>query len=289
MQSPFRSSSIYGAVVGGAIGDVIGGIPERRSRSFSDDTQLTLASCEAVIGADAIVAERFAERMLVWFRERRITGIGSSTLKALRDLDAGAHWALAGARGERAAGNGAAMRIAPVAFFLDPAVPDQRTIIRDIARITHHHEEAYVGALAVVIAVRLAARHELSSLTAIAGHLPDSRVRDNLHKLVSRPMLSVPEIAALVGSSGFSAETVPFALAVAPLMINEGFESILYAINDVGGDTDTIGSIAGQIAGAHIGADDVPTKLVSSVPNAEQVFTIASELAQMGIGRLTLV
>src|SRR5262245_24138963 len=67
-----------------------------------------------------------------------VPGLGSSTLKALRDLSAGAHWALAGARGEYAAGAGAAMRIAPLAFLLDPASADDRVLIRDVARITHH-------------------------------------------------------------------------------------------------------------------------------------------------------
>ena len=46
------------------------------------------------------------------------------------------------------------MRIAPLAFFCDPSDETARRTIRDVARITHHHEEAYVGALAVVVAIR---------------------------------------------------------------------------------------------------------------------------------------
>ena len=275
---------MYGSIVGGAIGDVIGGIPERRNLSFSDDTQLTLASCEAIILAKRIAPELIAERMLAWFRERRITGIGSSTLKAMRDLEAGAHWAIAGARGERAAGNGAAMRIAPLAFFLDPSVRAHRTAIRDIARITHHHEEAYVAALAVVIAVRGAAAREPVSLAGVGRELPDSRVRDNLLKLASRPDLSLPEIAALIGSSGFSAETIPFAVAIVPRMIADGFEPTLYALNEVGGDTDTIGSIAGQVAGAHVGGENLPTDLLSSVAQVDELLAIAHKFAAMGSG-----
>ena len=47
------------------------------------------------------------------------------------------------------------MRIAPLAFFLDPEDAGDRQLIRDVCRITHHNEEAYVGALAVVTAVDL--------------------------------------------------------------------------------------------------------------------------------------
>jgi ADP-ribosyl-[dinitrogen reductase] hydrolase len=282
VQSRFGASTLLGSIIGGAIGDVVGGIPERGNRSFSDDTQLTLASCEAIIQAGRIAPEAIADRMLAWFRDRRITGIGSSTLKAMRDLDGGAHWALAGARGERAAGNGAAMRIAPVAFFLDPSVPSERTMIRDITRITHHHDEAYVGALAVVLAIRHAAARKSLPPAGIASHLPDSRVRDNLLKLPSTTELALPEIAALVGTSGFSAESVPFALAIVPRMIALGFEATLHAVNEVGGDTDTIGSIAGQVAGAYTGAKDLPIDVLSGVPDANEVLAIAQEFAALG-------
>ena len=64
--------------------------------------------------------ESVANHFLRWFRDRRISGIGGSTLKSLTELDAGGHWAMVGATGEYSAGNGAAMRIAPLAFVLDP-------------------------------------------------------------------------------------------------------------------------------------------------------------------------
>lgn len=282
MRSIFGSSALHGSIVGGAIGDIVGGIPERRNLSISDDTQLTLATCEAITLGRRVAPELIADRMLHWFRRGKITGMGSSTLKGMRDLDAGAHWALAGARGERAAGNGAAMRIAPVAFFLDPSVAAERTIIRDIARITHHNDEAYVAALAVVVAVRSAARRETVSLADVASVLPDSRVRDNILELAASGKLSVRDIVGLVGSSGFAAESVPAALAVAPLMIANGFEETLHALNDSGGDTDTIGSIAGQIAGAHLGQEHLPKKSLSGVPGGEEVARIAIEFARMG-------
>jgi hypothetical protein len=43
------------------------------------------------------------------YNKGKLTGLGASTLKALRDLQVGAHWALSGWSGEYAAGNGAAM------------------------------------------------------------------------------------------------------------------------------------------------------------------------------------
>ena len=45
--------------------------------------------------------------------------------------------------------DGAAMRLAPLAFVLDSDRDDDRRTIRDVCRITHRNDEAYVGGLAI--------------------------------------------------------------------------------------------------------------------------------------------
>ena len=52
-----------------------------------------------------------ASSFLKWFRSRRLTGLGASTLKASTELDAGGHWAMVGASGaKRSAGNSSLSR-----------------------------------------------------------------------------------------------------------------------------------------------------------------------------------
>jgi ADP-ribosylglycohydrolase len=167
LYDPKRSqlaSRARGCILGGAIGDALGGPFEgqpgplqfvrHKNWEISDDTQLTLATCESIVEVGKVSPEHIADRFVQWFRDRRITAMGASTLKALRDLDAGFHWALAGAKGDMSAGNGAAMRIAPLAFHLNPKLDSDRQTLRDVCRITHHNEEAYVGALALLTAIR---------------------------------------------------------------------------------------------------------------------------------------
>src|SRR5579859_3391567 len=143
MQSSISiQNRVLGCLLGGALGDAWGGpfegtlgparfeIPARPV--LSDDTQLTVATCESILEHGRVDPERIASHFLCWFLAGRVRGMGSSTLKAMRDLAAGAHWAIAGARGEYSAGNGAAMRIAPLAFLLDPSDSRDRTILRDV-------------------------------------------------------------------------------------------------------------------------------------------------------------
>jgi ADP-ribosyl-[dinitrogen reductase] hydrolase len=288
---------IVGCLLGGALGDAWGGPYEgalpREAPVFSplgrlsDDTQMTLATCEAIVQRGAVEPAGIAERLLAWFQAGRIHGLGASTMKALRDLDAGAHWALAGAKGERAAGNGAAMRVAPLAFLLDPAVAAKRTLIRDVARITHHHDEAYAGALAVILAIRVTASgaghlEHGKLLEVVAASLPDSQVRERLLRYVRFPAGTSPRaVADSWGSSGYVVESVPLALYAATSIAHQPFETVMSEAVAAGGDADTVASIAGQIAGAHIGVGELPAKLLARIEDIGGVQRVAEAFAAM--------
>jgi ADP-ribosylglycohydrolase len=289
---------ILGCIVGGAIGDSLGACSEGQPSGavsqglrdqtgpLTDDTQLTLATCEAIASTGQADPAVIASTFLSWFRASRLTGLGASTLKALRDLDAGAHWALAGRRGDRAAGNGAAMRVAPLAFCTEPRTEQGRQLIRDICRITHHNDEAYVGALAVVLAIQAALAKHLegagSLIAEITSQLPDTSVRDCL-SAYSRlpPSTRILEVAARFGATGYVVESVPLALWASQHVEELGFVGMLEQVVLAGGDTDTNASLAGQVAGTKLGLTGLPENLVARLPQAEMVIRIARSFAEV--------
>jgi ADP-ribosyl-[dinitrogen reductase] hydrolase len=289
--------AILGCIVGGAIGDAAGatfeGAPPGQSSleligsdwHLTDDTQLTLATCESLAEHGTIDPARIAVSFLNWFRTGRLSGLGASTLKALRDLEVGAHWATAGRKGERAAGNGAAMRIAPLAFCVDPSTDEARRLIRDVCRITHHSDEAYIGAFAVVLAVR-AANGNHQSLEWIASQLPATSVRERLLAYSAlQPDFSVIEAASRFGASGYVVESVPLALFAAQQAAELGFAKMLQQVIAAGGDTDTNASLAGQMAGTRLGLSGLPDEMLARLPQAELVLGIARTFAQRVAGR----
>jgi ADP-ribosyl-[dinitrogen reductase] hydrolase len=291
-----KTNRIIGCILGGAIGDCIGGPYEGLAKParvgiqhqwrISDDTQMTLATCEAITQCGrvdpAVIAATFGQ----WHKHSRITGIGGATYKALTELNRGGHWVLVGMKGQRAVGNGAAMRIAPLAFCLDPANPEERKTIRDVSRITHHNEEAYVGALAVALAIRYAWRGDWdggrSLIPSIADQLPDSSVRDRLIAIDGCDEISsLRDVADRFGCSGYVVESVPLALCAAQRLGEMGLSAMIIEVISVGGDADTIASITGQIAGAFIGRGALPKELVARLPDLPGLERTAKKFAEV--------
>ncbi|MEW4454462.1 ADP-ribosylglycohydrolase family protein [Bremerella sp. JC817] len=284
-----RSQRIAGCLLTGALGDAIAAPYETsppgqslvagKQLRTTDDTQLTLATCEAIVARSAVDPAAIAQAMLHWFQAGRIRGIGSSTLKSMRDLTVGVHWADAGSTGERSAGNGAAMRIAPLAFLLDPDEAAQRTLIRDICWITHHNDEAYIGALAIVYAIRMVTAEDADEpdlITKITERLPDSNVRDRLGEVANG--VSYLDYAQAHLPTGYVVDSVPAAILAAtqyadPLVM---FRDIVTG----GGDVDTVASMAGQILGAEQGIMPSVAELLPTVDLYEEIKTIAARFGE---------
>jgi len=277
----------WGSAYEGRTGPIAAPFPDRPQ--LSDDTLLTVATCEAIVRAGGRVEpSTIAQGFRLWFEAGRLRGLGASTLKAVQDLAAGAHWAMAGARGEYAAGAGAAMRIAPLAFLLDPSSADDRVLVRDVARITHHSDEAYAGALAVMVAIRVSAVAggvPENLLSLVTSELPDTRVRDRLLEILAAD--ETPDaVARRYGASGYVVEAVPLALLVAARERTRGLEGVLERAVALGGDTDTIASIAGQIVGAS--GVELSHDLLQRIPGIAQVESAVSQFAAQVAGRHAL-
>ena len=273
-------------MLGGAIGDAWGScfeneiVPDNKTTfylnspkqpvrrwAFTDDTQLTMATCEALCTGGDFDAALLANTFVRYYKEKRLTGLGASTLKAIIELEAGAHWSQVGREGEYGAGNGAAMRIAPFAFF--PNISRQN--IRDACRITHRNDEAYVGALAIYLSIKAGASGawtgENNLFDLLIPELPDTRVRDRLIEINAIQKNSEIKSIALSGNNGYVVNSIPFAIFAASQVHKTGLPEMYKRIIEAGGDTDTNASLAGQIAGALCA--NIPAELLSDLKNVD--------------------
>jgi ADP-ribosylglycohydrolase len=176
------------------------------------------------------------------------------------------------------------MRVAPLGFCLDPGHPEQAITFRDVCRITHHNDEAWTGAAAVVLAVRAVAiggwRPGDNLARTVADGLADTAVRDRLRAVGELdPATPIAEVACRFGASGFVAESVPLAIFSAQRIGREHFQEVVRAVVEAGGDTDTNASITGQIAGAAIGLGGIAAELVRRLPENEKILEAARHFA----------
>ncbi|WP_299364147.1 ADP-ribosylglycohydrolase family protein [Winogradskyella sp.] len=288
------SERFLGCIIGGAIGDAYGstfenvvkednsdlyypfGKPEEQTPKWqiTDDTQLTLATCEVIYENSTLDIKSFADKYLYYFKSKRITGIGSSTLKAMQELEAGGHWSLVGRKGEYAAGNGAAMRISPLAF--DARI--SRDTIKSICNITHQNDEAYIGALCVVIAIKSILCGDWTGdenlFQLIIDQIPDTRVRDRLIH-INDLNIDLQKVREL-GNDGYVVNSIPLAISYASKVNELGIKEMYNQIINLGGDTDTNCSIAGQIAGTLIGFKNIPNDLIQKLKTIKEYDWIIS-------------
>ena len=239
-----------------------------RNCLITDDTQLTLATCE-ILSKEDFEPEKLINNFIKYYRSNKLNGIGASTLKAILDKEAGIHWSQAGRIGEFAAGNGGAMRIAPFAFFSNIT----RKNIFDACRITHRNDEAFAGALAVYLSIKAILNLEWNGFNnlfdIIIPELPDTNLRDRLIEINNYNSISTISEIAKFGNNGYVVNSVPFAIYCSTKIFDLGLEKMFQEIINSGGDTDTNASIAGQIAGTLIGLEKIPQELIIKLKNLE--------------------
>jgi ADP-ribosylglycohydrolase len=310
-----RADRFRGVLVGTAVGDSLGlpaeGLsPERARRLFgadwrhrlflgrgmlSDDTEHALFVGQSLL-AHPQSPDRFARRLawcLRWWIVALPAGIGLATLRAILRLWLG----FAPARsGVRSAGNGPAMRAAPIgAFFASD--PDRMVAYLEAAtRLTHTDPRALTGAAAVALITAWCIERQTSARPPLEEVLQmlrapgegDREWEDLLGSIASadRHGLTARQFAEGLGLAGgvtgYVYHTVPVAIYAWYRHFGD-FASTLTAVLDCGGDTDTVGAIAGAIAGALVGDGGIPERWIRGIcdwPRGPRLLrTVADRLA----------
>ena len=286
---------IYASIIYGQIGDAIGMRYENQSSidevvipdqfSLSDDSQLTLSTYQSIIQSKGLSVEDCANGFLSLFNDGGITGMGASTMHAMKELKAGIPWYASGKRGEYAAGNGAAMRISPLIEFVDPFDPENRRTIRDYCRFTHQNEEAYSGALAVLMLMKtLGEGGSFNKALAKAGlHMFDSHVRDIVRIMRESSMGDLQTYIKSQDNNGYVVDTIDITFRAIKLGLKEDSFQVMLKIIQCGGDADTNASIYGNVIGYVQGLSAIPESILEKVPNKDEIFKLAQDIEKLVI------
>lgn len=259
---------------------------------FTDDTQMMIIHAESIVDKGEVNPEDLASRFVRWVKEGQPRGIGLTTLKAIQRLMKGLSWEESGEGGEFAAGNGVAMRIAPVGL-LNAWTPERlKDDVEKAGIITHRNPEALKGGLAVAYAVaRLASGAGTEGLLeATCEFIGPSHLTENLLKAkeLLRRNIEPEQALEILGTGGYVVETVASAFYCF-LRTPEDFKTSVVTAVMGGYDTDTTAAITGALSGAFNGISGIPERWVKGVEQsnyirelARSIYRLASERSQRG-------
>ncbi len=265
----------------GRLDEMVGhGTWNQPAGTITDDTEQALCIARSLVERGEFDPADIAERFVAWYDSDPFD-IGRMTMKSLSRLKHGGEWDEAGRHvwehspeGQNA-GNGSVMRCAPLAV---PYAADRERLVevsRDSSRITHADPRCTYGC-------------GILNLT-VAGLLDDADapLRDALDYVgTDAPAELVTALRPLArGDSLDDLETSGYVVHSLRTALHDGLsaesaeEAIVTAVNR-GGDADTIGAIAGAVAGARFGASTLPDRWLDAVGEADELERIADRLVE---------
>lgn len=275
---------IEGLLFGTCVGDALGLPAEGLSRSriqrrwggiwkmrlvgpyglLSDDTEHTVMVALSLLrhGNDVDAFQRDLARRLRWWFAALPPGTGLATARACIKLWLGFSPKRSGVF---SAGNGPAMRSAIIGAYFPGDEVRRTSFVTASTLLTHTDPKALVAARAIAEAaawqVRKAADDELGVCLRRLSQDEPWQLLMRAFQDATAESITVDEFAGRLGLtkgvSGYAYHTVPVALYGWFRHRNDfkgGLESLLHC----GGDTDTVGAIAGGLLGLSVGEKGIP-------------------------------
>jgi ADP-ribosylglycohydrolase len=227
-------------MLGAIVGDIVGSVYEfdnhkskdfplfREDSKFTDDTILTIATADALMG-DWDFAAKYRE-----YGKKYPSSYGLRFDDWINEVITGPYDSF---------GNGSAMRVSPVAWF---EKHDHRVmeLAKRSAEVTHNHPEGIKGAQATAMAI----------LWARSG-VPRNRIRRDIETQFGYDLsISVDELRETYQYNETCQQTVPEAIRC--FWEADGFEDAIRNAISIGGDSDTLAAITGSIAEAKWGVPE---------------------------------
>ncbi len=239
--------------------------------TWSDDGAQALCLAASLLECGRFDADDFGRRLLRWYDDGYLAvdgvvfDIGVTTGAALRALRAGAPPLEAGPAGPYDNGNGALMRVLPLALWHRG---DDRALVTDAhlqSRLTHGHARSQACCALYCLWARSTAagvadpwRQAVASLRAIYGDA--APYREELEQAIR------PDDDSPGRGSGYVVDC----LRSARWAVGQGsYEQVVRAAVALGHDTDTTACVAGGIAGLRDGVGAIPQRWLTGLRGTE--------------------
>jgi len=251
------------------------------SGTITDDTEQALCIARSLVEHQTFEPADVADRFVAWY-DTGPFDIGGMTRRSLTRLKHGDTWDEAGQHvwenspeGQNA-GNGSVMRCPPLAIPYATEWDRLAEVSRQSSQITHADPRCTEGCAVLNLTV--------------AGLLDDADapLQDALDYVgADAPGELVTALEPLArGDSPGTLETSGYVVHSLQTALHDGLvadsaeDAIVTAVSR-GGDADTIGAIAGAVAGARFGASQLPDRWLSTIDETDELETLTAQLVEV--------
>jgi poly(ADP-ribose) glycohydrolase ARH3 len=261
----------FEGVAPGAIPRAVEMVKARRGRgTYTDDTQMMIALAESLIERSRVEEEHLARAFQEAYDPER--GYGGGTRRVFELWATGTPVADAAGQvfaGRGSRGNGAAMRIAPVAVCFRDEPSRLRAEAASSARVTHAHPVGVDGAVVQAAAIGAALRDDdILEAARVAARTGEMRTALEDVGVLLAERRGAREVHARLGSSSDAGESV--CAAIYSALAHPAFEAAVRFAVRLGGDTDTVAAMSGAIAGARNGVQSIPPRWLDALEDGER-------------------
>ncbi len=231
-----------------------GGWLRLKAGTVTDDTTMSLALGASILEHGAVDAGHAAAAFDAWMRAKPVD-IGNTVRRNL------VHFRKTGnpeaPASEHDAGNGAAMRVLPVALACYGRPPETAIFAsRAQAHVTHHNVISDAACETLTFMV----------LDLLAGRDAGEVQRERADELVRQFPVFAYGKKRIENPSGYVVDTIQAVFQA--FFGTASFEDCLLDVVNRGGDADTTGAIAGMLAGARYGHDAIPGRWLRALDEA---------------------
>lgn len=248
--------------------------------TWSDDGAQALCLLASLLHQGRMDAEDFARRMVNWYEhgymavDDKVFDVGVQTAEALRAISAGQAMHQAARKDAQANGNGALMRVLPLALWHRGSDAELVSDAHVSSLPTHGHPRSGVCCALYCLWLRRTLERSSSPWTDAIATLREI-LRSTPHLLAELNEQIKPEEAFTISGSGYVVDTLHGARAV---QASGSYQDVVRAAIALGHDTDTTAAVAGGVAGVRHGLSGIPARWLDALRGTKLVEPLVAQL-----------
>lgn len=256
--------------------------PRVPAGTWSDDGAQALCLLASLLTCKRFDADDFAQRLVSWFTrgylavDGRVFDVGIQTSEVLRAVHSGVPVQRATRRDVEGNGNGALMRVLPLALWHRGSDAELVHDARGSSAVTHGHVRSQLCCALYCLWARQLLGGASDAWARAKQTLPAALPPDDEEAQRELNEVILPELELQGTGTGYVVDTLRTAHGL--LAAEATYEGTVKGAVAIGHDTDTTAAVAGGVAAIRSGVSSIPTRWRNALRGSDLVEPLLGQL-----------